>query len=409
MKREKHINRRSRPDDIDILNNINVADPTFNQEVRDTLISYSEEISNIDLVDIISIAPSGSFNISKQPSMPSPKSEGYTKANETLLRQTMTPLDNSQPSLFDALLKDNPDYKNQCNTHNIDRIGANLSVSSRYALHAIQTLFTDTDYKGNTKDGSLQITISDYLEVYGVKKSLTKRGKHEYNRQARDEAIEALRDLGKPVLWSYMRLDEEQTKKKKKKIYKRWSGVEPIITLREEETNITEEEKKKIDNGELHLNKRVTQFVIKPSDIFLVSGAYVLIPRGLIDKIRLQYKKPTTHLLTFVTLLCLEAKHKNTTLKRYYDTLATTLNLQYLIETRQKRRLSEFLEEDFTRAKELGLLTSYKTGKDYKGEYVELELNINAFYQENRLKGEQKLSLPEKPLEEPVKPLVETL
>lgn len=53
---------------------------------------------------------------------------------------------------------------------NIDDIGAQLSVSARYALHAIQTKFSHTDYKGNSEGGVLRMTVPEYLDAYGVTK-----------------------------------------------------------------------------------------------------------------------------------------------------------------------------------------------------------------------------------------------
>ena len=409
MKREKSMNRRSRLNDTDILNNINVADPTFNKEVREALVTFSEEINNIDLLDIISIAPSGSFNISKQPSDILPSSEGYTKANERLLNQLTKTKETAQPSLFDNLLKTSPEYKEICEENNIDRIGAHLSSSCHCALDAIQRLFTSTDYKGNTGSGSLRITVADYLKEYGVKKRLNKSGKLVYLSKEREDAISALWELNKPIFWYYKRENIEATKKNKgKRKYDIVKGIDPIIRIKKGYKGVSEE-----DANIIMANKggdsRLSHLEINLTEVF-TTGKYFLRPIFLFNTIKEKYKNAPAHLFSFVNFLCSKASYHNYTFKISYEALAIKLDLQYLIVNRKKKKLIELLDEDFTREKELGLLMDYEKGRDYMGEeQVSLILNEKAYYQKKSLKGEENKPSLDMPLEEPVKPFVETL
>lgn len=401
---------------MDILDNIDITEPRLGKEFREGLLAWREDINDVDMIsmlgleteDAVRLAPSGTFTVSKQPFEIIPKQEGFTKVSNDLIKQTI--LDSKdQPSLFEVL-ETNPEYKDKCTEHNIDRIGASLSVSSHRALHAVQTLFTDTDYKGNTQDGSLRITISDFLEAYGVNKTLTKRGKHEYNKKERDLAIDALKELQKPILWYVKKLNKENTKKKGKEQWDYLNGISSIIELAFVRTNISNEEGKIIENGKgesKNLNQKITHFLITPSKLFLGNGVYAFIPRGIYKRIKELYRKPSTSLFAFINILVLEARAKRYSIKRHYDTLTKNLNLQYLIQTRQKKKLSEILQENFKRAKELDLLSSYEIGKDFKGDFVMLELNKNAFYQDKRLKDTDKLSLSETSLEEPKEAYIE--
>lgn len=409
MRRDKPINieedKGSPLTNMEILDSMDINTPTFDKETREALEAYSEEINNIDLIDKISIAPSGSFNISTQPTDIIPSSEGFTKANERLLNQISKTKETSQPSLFDNLLKNSPEYKELCEEHNIDRIGAHLSSSCHCALDAIQRLFTSTDYKGNTGSGSLRITVADYLKEYGVKKRLNNKGKHEYNRKERDNAISALWELNKPMFWYYKRENIEATKKNKgKKKYDIVKGVDPIIRIKKGYKGVSEE-----DANLITANKggdsRLSHLEINLTEVF-TTGKYFLRPVFLFNTIKEKYKNAPAHLFSFVNYLCSKASYHNYTVKISYEALANKLNLQYLITNRKKKKLISLLEEDFIRAKELGLLTSYEQGRDYMGgEQVTLHLNEKAYYQKKSLEGGEKLSSLDMPLEEPIEPL----
>ena len=313
----------------------------------------------------------------------------YTRASESLLRQTIgKKRDPYQTSLFDALLEDQ-EHREKAIENNIEDIGAQLSVSARYALHAIQTKFTHTDYKGNSGSGVLRMTIPEYLDAYGVTKKNLGRDKLEYNPKERKDALEALLELNKPILWYVKKINKTKTKKEGKKFYDIVKGIDPILRVKKGYQGLSEEEAEKVTSGH-ELDKKLSHLEITPSEIFLGSS-FVLLPEPIFRNIKLRYKKVSKHFLTFVTYLFIEANHKNYTLKRYYPTLVDTLHLNYLEKTRQNKRIVKSLEEDFQKAKEIELLKSYQIGSDIKGQYVELELNPASFYQKKKLKDKEGL------------------
>lgn len=314
----------------------------------------------------------------------------YTRASENLLRQTIgkrrVP---HQASLFDSMLIENQDLREEVVKSNIEDIGAQLSVSARYALHAIQTKYSLTDYKGNIEGGVLRMTIPEFLDAYGVTKKNYGRDKLEYNPKERRDALDALQELNKPILWYFTKINQEQTKKAKgKKRFDVIKGIDPIIRLKKGYQGLTEEEVSAITSGH-ELDKKLTHLEITPSSIFS-GGSFVLFPEPIFRLIKYRYKKISKHFLTFVTILYIEAKHRHFLIKRYYETLTDNLHLEYLEETRQKKRLESALEENFARSKELELLKGYKIGTDIRGKYVELELNPASFYQDKKLKDQNK-------------------
>ena len=305
----------------------------------------------------------------------------YVRGSEPLLRQTILRKNKAlQLPLFNTILASSQNLREKAIESNISVIGLSLSVSERVALHAIQTLFTRTNYEGNTGDGRLRCSITDYLDAYGLKKKLYNRGKMEYHSGERQRALKALDTLNLPFMWYMSQLNKEATKKAGgKKRYDILKGIDPVIGVQKEYHEVTEAEKKAIKEGKESSKLKALIFI--PTPIFKAQS-FVLIPENLFKKIRLTFPDPPTHFLSFIDLLILEAKYGNYHgLKRYYSTLAEELGLSYITEKRQKERLRSTLEDDFQKAKELGLLLDYATGEDSKGEYVMLELNPEEFYQ----------------------------
>lgn len=305
----------------------------------------------------------------------------YTRASEPLLRQTIGRKRENQQS-FNKLMEQNQELRNRASEYNISKIGANLSVSARYAMHAVQTLFTHVDYKEGNARNSLRITIPQYLDVYGVAKKDLGRGKQEYSPKARKDAISALYELTKPILWYYKELDRVNSVKAKEKRYNMCKGIDPILRIVEIYHELTETEAKDIEDGGT-VNKKLAYLEIIPSSIF-ASRDFFLMPEHIFRVIRQRYRKPSIHFVTFITLLCVEAQY-NSKVVRYYSTLTDNLNLKYLEDTGQKKRLETSLEKNFEQAKEIGLLQRYEVEQDLKGKKVTLFLNPAAFYQGKRI------------------------
>lgn len=301
----------------------------------------------------------------------------YVRGSEPLLRQIRGLV--GQPYLFDTLLDSSQNLREKAIESNIIVIGLNLSVSERVALHAIQALFTRTNYEGNTGDGRLKCSVTDYLEAYGLSKKLTKRGKMEYHAGERQRALKALDTLSHPFVWYVSTLDEKATKKAGKKRYYMLKGIDPVIGIQKEYHEVTEAEKRAIKEGKESSKLKALIFI--PTPIFK-ADSYILIPPNIFQKIRLTFPDPPKHFLNFIDFLIREDHYGNYHgLKRYYSTLAQELRLNYLIAEGHKARLQSELQDYFEKAKTLGLLLDYATGEDSKGEYVMLELNPEEFYQ----------------------------
>lgn len=366
----------------------NIDNYNKNKLIKETMNNYTAP--DVGSATSITLTPSRNIGTGTGAVIGTATTPTYTRASESLLRQTIgKKRDPYQASLFDSMMEESQELRENATENNIEDIGAQLSVSARYALHAIQTKYTHTDYKGNSESGVLRITIPEYLDAYGVTKKDLGRDKLEYNPKERKDALEALLELNKPILWYVKKINKTKTKKEGKKFYDIVKGIDPILRVKKGYQGLSEEEAEKVTSGH-ELDKKLSHLEITPSEIFLGSS-FVLLPEPIFRNIKLRYKKVSKHFLTFVTYLFIEAKHKNYTLKRYYPTLVDTLHLNYLEKTRQNKRIVKSLEEDFQKAKEIELLKSYQIGSDIKGQYVELELNPASFYQKKKLKDKEDL------------------
>lgn len=306
----------------------------------------------------------------------------YTRASQHIGLQSI--LNKNKVPEITELTKGNQDLRIKVQENNITELGANLSVRAHYALFALQTLYTETGYKGNTTKGTLKITTSEFLNAYGLIKKPTKRGKFEYDARERESAITALYELEKQRLWYFSEVNEEMTKKKKEPRFNMVTGTDAIIRIKRGYWDLSKEEQQKIINGAKKKNK-ITCWEITPTDIFLAQN-FILIPSHIFNLARQKYGKVPTHLINLITLICIQASYKNYKVTYFFDTLAQKFNLQNYINTRQIKRLKEILQIDFEHIKNLGLINSYIIEKDDKrvGK-VTLELTRAAFHENKKL------------------------
>lgn len=290
----------------------------------------------------------------------------FIKASEPLLRQTIgRKRQEKQMTLFEEEISKNQELRENCLDSNITEIGMNLNVSERQALHTVQTLFTNKNYPEY-----ITFTISEYLSLFGVKKYKTNRGYIEYSSAEREDALQALFALEKPILIYWRKKNNNVGKQEK---YDLITYVEPIIKIKRKYHNITLDESNKITNGEKMISK-IAALEITASKIFRYDSS-VFMPEYIFKLIREKYKKPSTHFLNFITLLYLELKHKKTTVVRYEETLIDELHLGYLEKSRQKKRIAKYIEDDCQKSVEIGLVKSYRKEKNIKGEKIIIELN----------------------------------
>lgn len=135
-------------------------------------------------------------------------------------------------------------------------------------------------------------------------------------------------------------------------------------------------------------HKKLTHLRVNAGEFFL-SKNFVPMPDHIFQTIRLKYKKPSRHFLTFITLLSLQAKYKNFHPTFRQQTLIDNLHLRYLEQSRQKKRILKMLTEDFQRAKEIGVLLDWKeelTAVDLQYHFV---INSKVFWSGGKLGGKQ--------------------
>lgn len=360
----------------------------------------------------------------------------YIRASEPLLRQTIGKKRSTdgQLSLFEELTTNSQDLATQTTQNNITEVGANLSVSERTALHSLQKLFSHRDYQN-----PIVFTVTDYLDAYGVSKKKSARGFFEYSAKGRLDALKALQALEKPIFIHWKRLKEKKYWKKGsdnklEKTYQVVTAVEPILKVQRLFDNVTERELQQIigrgsndytaygapqlSDGKQHhghggqalvppstkrqgkniaskggttpaakraippansSHPKLTHLKVKASEIFL-ADSFVLMPDHLFQTIRNKYKKISRHFLTFITLLCLSAKHQNFNPTFREETLIDNLHLRYLEQSRQKKRLEKILQEDFQRAKEVGVLQDFQKEMTATGKQYRFTLNRKAFW-----------------------------
>jgi hypothetical protein len=229
-----------------------------------------------------------------------------------------------------------------------------LSYTESRALFAVQMLLSDTDYKGNTKPEQftddvnwkykgelpgLKISVSEYLDAYGVNKYKTKRNKMEYSGTERKTATGALERLAqRNFLFKYER------------------------TCWEAKKNSSTKETIEVTAPLMVLQKSGRNYIIYPSPILVdqIDTYFLWKPRNLFDKIG---GKDTTSVL-FMDYLFTRAEQARSkrgiyTIKLEQETIAKALRLDKLIETRQWLRIRSRLNDLYEQAKELGYLSSY--------------------------------------------------
>ena len=220
--------------------------------------------------------------------------------------------------------------------------GIELSYSQSRALFAVQKLLDGTGYVGNAKPVRLdsydsdipvlKIRTRDYLNAYGVRRHVTKRGKLEYSGEGRRVAIAALRSLANNDFHLvYMR----KLKKQKTQI----DTAMPLIALNEAKSRLT----------------------IAPAPILIdqIQDYYILKPDNLYDT-----ADRTTLLLIEYLLYHMARKKvrkKDLVVVEQPETIAGKLRLHRLIEERKPGELRQRLNACYQIAKELGYLSSYLT------------------------------------------------
>jgi hypothetical protein len=250
----------------------------------------------------------------------------------------------------------------------LQTIGLDLSIAQDRALLAIQTLLSQTKYQGNTdpieitvwgtnqttKTPALVITIAEFLEAYG----LLANEKGRYNRNSRDEALTALKELAQSRDFLITAPGSNGAI-----LY-----TKPLIGLARMYGYLTEEEKARLPEEDapsklthlaiecnwILIDRIRNSFVLKPSTMYTELDEYF---QGKI------YSPAIKNLIHF--LLYLDIADEDFRIAP--ETLARRLRLDSFFERRHKKIAFQRVEEALQVAKDLGYLLEY--GKDEAGNY----------------------------------------
>jgi len=237
-----------------------------------------------------------------------------TKTSIPLLENTIG-RNRTQLSLFDMLNK----YPS-IETEN-EIIGAEFSLSEHRVLFAIQTVLSSRN--DNNKD--LIMSTKEFLNAFGVERY---RDKNNKLRTIKNNAIDTLKTLaGKPFIFEY------------KNIY----IAETFFGIGIDKQTIT----------------------LKLHDIFFDSY-YIFLPSNLNIQIKNIYPR-ATHFYTFIMSLIFYYKANYKIIKKNnwnktlsYNTIIDRSRLNYLQDSRQKKRLVETINKFFIKAIELKMITSFE-------------------------------------------------
>jgi len=253
--------------------------------------------------------------------------------------------------------------------------GLDLTESQDRALHAIQKLLAVSNYKGDGQIpldsaefkiyGSylpyLSMSYSDYYQAYGLQPS----GDGRYHGAQVKQAREALDSLTEMRWMRYKKLSGKYDKAGKP-LYDLITVKKPLIQLQfiDSYHDITEEDIQKIASGkELSSDKensRITRILLLPSPILIdeIDGYHLLKPARLHDEIKALYpgRRISRYNSLFIEFLLTS---DIPVMKIGRDTLARNLNMDALIEDRQKTKIDKRIQEALQTAKELDFLLDY--------------------------------------------------
>lgn len=310
-----------------------------------------------------------------------------------------------QASLFDRE-KQEQDVQNKIQKYNIDKIGAVLSATEHRAFKAVAILLsrhkvyekTDKHFRqhGTFLPTSIEITLQEYYEAYGVKRIINNRNEADYQAGEAREALQALiggygshkgkheqdfkisAGLVKPILQVYSRKAISGDKGKRDAI----RTVEPFISVKEVYRDLSEKQEQALKDGQ-EVTKQLKSLIITPSHIMLAMG-HLYLPEAVYKAVEQKYSgselSPT--LYNLIMILALDVHHDKgkgeiKQFQRNLEPLAYNLGKGQRIETRQKRRFKAELDKEAGKLRDVGAIkgkVKYTTGDGISGEQAQLDI-----------------------------------
>lgn len=272
--------------------------------------------------------------------------------------------------------EDTSNYQMKGDLSPIVNYGLDLSVNQRKALAAIQILFAQTDYKGNSiieeirsqklkgfyQCPYIDVSFYAYYQAYGLSDNQIKR-----RGKAIEEALHGLGSLAEPFRIAYVKKVKDKATKKIETVSVccnlRLIDIQEMRFLERMAKAKTEEEKDK--------RACFLRILIAPLLIEQIKTFYTLKPYFLHEKIDLVKKgasRRRSNLLLIDWLLTLNLP----TIKISRVKLAYKLRLEKDIKARRQSRINNLLSEAIAIAKELDFISN---GKKDDNDVYEFTLN----------------------------------
>jgi hypothetical protein len=361
------------------------------------------------------------------------KRQGVTKSALDLLNNRFGyNLENRQPSLFDynvlmntkesrMLTQDQIKDKNKIMKYNNEHAelkitdnGIKMSIPEQRVLHAILTKLTQTDYKGNHPTHRdiplIKIGTTELLDLCGVEKYQTSRGFNEYSGKEREDIIKALFDLSERKFYlRYTKTRDAINKKtgKKDESYDTITEVSSLIKIvkgyEHSDKHLIEQldaqGKAEIQGEPINDKAPLPKyFIIQPDSIILskIANRYILLPADMYTQLRSiighRYSSKLPELINYV--LEQATLNRKDTSTRTIKTLAYTLRMDRLIESRQWIRIRKEILALFKQVKQVGYITSYEPHNDgVSGEQIRWTINADRMLFKQK---EEQQALPER-------------
>jgi hypothetical protein len=336
----------------------------------------------------------------------------------------------NQLDLFDAVSSAD---KELATTHNIEVAGIDISKAQNKALFAIQTLLSKTSFEGNVNGKEIRkfesgfkfsgylpqvrVSISEYLDAFGVGKRTTARDKQEYNSNERAEALKALRDLhDNRYLFFYEKkywVDAGKGKPPEER-FDVVKTVRPLITITEGYQELTRPEKDSLmdgattgtilGSGVIPVDQKLTHIQIEPAPILIdqVDKYFVLKPANCYQEIKLLVGNASKFTERFIDYLFVEVAKRESSARQAkggknthwkieinYKELARTLRMDSWLNSRNWKQIRGALDKAYDIAKQLGYLNGYKTIQGVTKEKEVFTLNPEKFKRAKEIDSER--------------------
>jgi hypothetical protein len=276
----------------------------------------------------------------------------------------------------------------------VETEGLDLTPLQYRAVHAIQTLLHQTDYKGNVKSQEtnidefhmisywplLKIKPTEFYAAFGCKK-YNYNGRNQYSSNEKNQAMKALRSLYTERFILYYR----------KKIFHKDRPPEiktvrvnmPLIGIAADDFKPVKQSKvssivKSKDGSRKVTSKtskgRVTRLILQVSPIFFdqIDSYFMKKPLNYLLEIKEHYPKASKYVYNFIEyVLTRAADLKGKHIQISKEKLAVSLRMNGFLKNHQKKKLDQALKKCYNAALNLGYIKSYSTFKGKTMDEVE--------------------------------------